>query len=153
MLVIALGVWNVSLQNQLTQQAAFNRQVLAELARQRDFLSVMAYADGQPKHLQGAEAAARAVGRLYGSLDENTLALIVYDMPALQSDRVYQLWLIDASGNRTSGGTFTVDEQGRGWLLVRSPKALRQFQAVGITVEPEGGSPRPTGTKMMGGSL
>ncbi len=66
---------------------------------------------------------------------------------------MYQFWLIDPSGDRTSGGTFSVDAQGRGWVLIRSPKPLNNFQSVGVTIEPEGGSPAPTGAKMMGTSL
>ncbi len=152
-LVIALGFMNLNLQGQVAQQAAFTRQVANELSTQRDFVGLIAYSDTQPRHLQGAGTATQAVGRLYGAADERSFALIAYDMPQLPSDRVYQLWLIDSKGNRTSGGTFSVDSVGRGWLFARAPNPLNQYQAVGVTVEPEGGSPGPTGAKMMGGNL
>ncbi|MDE3089504.1 MAG: anti-sigma factor [Chloroflexota bacterium] len=152
-LVIALGIWNVSLQNQISQQAAFNQRMEAELTHQSDFMMTMAYANGQPKQLWGTQVASRAVGRLYGAPDETTLALIALDMPTLPAGKTYQVWLIDPSGNRTSGGTFRVDEQGRGWLLIRAPTPLGNYQGVGITQEPEGGSPAPTGDKMLGTSL
>ena len=153
LLVIAFGIWNLGLQNQIAQQAAESRQIAAELRTQRDFLTLVAYSDGQPRHLQGTEAAAKAVGRIYGTQDEATFAMVTYDLPKLPADKVYQLWLIDSSGNRTSGGTFTVDEHGRGWLFAHAPKTLGQYNAVGVTVEPLGGSPGPTGAKMLGGNL
>jgi len=153
LLVLALGVWNVSQQNQIAQQAALNQQVVSELTRQRALVSMMAYSDSQPRRLQATEIASRAVGRLYTAPELNTLALIIYDMPLLPQGKVYQLWLIDSSGDRTSGGTFTVDAQGRAWLLIRAPRTLDNYQGVGITIEPEGGSPAPTGDKMMGTSL
>ena len=153
LLIIALGAWNLSLQNQITQQATLNQQMLTELTRQRDFLMTMAYANGQPRQLQPTQVASHAVGRLYGSPDETTLALIALDLPTLPAGKVYQVWLVDANGDRTSGGTFKVDDQGRGWLLIRAPKPLGSYQGVGITEEPEGGSPAPTGAKMLGTNL
>jgi anti-sigma-K factor RskA len=152
-LIVALAVWNVSLQNQIAQQAALNTQVMTEMAQQRDFMTTMAYAGGQPKQLQGTQVAVRAAGRLYGAPDESMLALIAVDMPTLPQGKVYQFWLIDQSGDRTSGGTFTVDAAGRGWLLIRAPKPLSNYQGVGVTEEPMGGSPAPTGAKMLGTSL
>lgn len=152
-LVIALGVWNLSLQNQLAQQAAFNQQIASELNRQRALVSTIAYADTQPKRLQATEMAPQAVGRLFTAPELNALALIVYDLPVLDLSHTYQIWFIDHAGGRTSGGTFTVDERGRGWVYVRSPKPLDQYQGIGITIEPAGGSPGPTGPKMMGASF
>jgi anti-sigma-K factor RskA len=152
-LVVALALWNVSLQNQLAQQAAFNQQITFELNRQRALISTIAYADTQPKRLQATEMAPQAVGRLFTAPELNALALIVYDLPVLDSSRAYQIWLIEPTGDRTSGGTFTVDERGRGWVYVRSPKPLDQYQGIGITIEPAGGSPGPTGPKMMGASF
>jgi anti-sigma-K factor RskA len=153
LLMIGLGAWNVSLQNQIAQQTTFNQQISSEISRQRALVSTVAYADTQPKHLVSTEAAPLAIGRLYLAPELNAIALIVYDMPVLDAKKVYQIWLIDPAGDRTSAGVFTVDERGRGWVYVRSPKPLNQFESVGITVEPEGGSPKPTGAKMMGTSL
>ncbi len=145
-LVVAVAIWSLTLQNQLSQQAV-------ELAHQRDVLTLMAYADGGPLRLQGTDVAAGAVGRLYGTSDERTFVVITTDMPKLPANQVYQLWLIDSVGKRTSGGTFTVDDEGRGWMYVRAPQNLGQYRSVGITVEPAGGSPGPTGAKMLGGNL
>ena len=152
-LVVALIGWNVSLQNQIAQQAANNQQMLSEIGRQRALVSTIAYAETQPKHLQATDVAPQAIGRLFTAPELNALALIVYDMPALESKCVYQIWLIDPAGDRTSGGTFTVDERGRAWVYIRSPKPLSNYQGIGITNEPEGGSPKPTGPKMMGTNL
>ncbi len=132
------------LQNQMSQQAAM-------LERQREFIIAMAYSDSQPLHLSGTEAAPRAEGRVHRY--EDTAVVFVQQMPALASNQVYQFWLIDAGGDRTSGGTFTVDAQGRGWLIANAPKVLKEYTGVGVTIEPMGGSPQPTGTKVMGASF
>lgn len=153
LLVLALGLWNFSLQNQINQQAAANQQMQAELTRNRALVSIIAYAQGEPKPVQATDAAPKAVGRLVTAPELNSLGLIVYDMPVLDASHVYQVWLIDPAGGRTSGGTFTVDAGGRAWVLIRAPQSLDHYQGIGVTVEPAGGSPKPTGTRMLGSSL
>ena len=90
------------LQNQVAQQAT-------ALTQQREVMIAMAYTDSQPIHLSGTDAAPRAEGRLHRY--EDTAVAFVQQMPALASNQVYQFWLIDAGGDRTSGGTFTVDRK------------------------------------------
>ena len=79
-------------------------------------------------------------------------ALIVDGLADLPANRQYQLWLTK-DGKRTSGGVFSVIQGGYGVLRVNAPEPLINFQSFGITIEPFGGSPRPTGDKVLGGSL
>jgi anti-sigma-K factor RskA len=48
---------------------------------------------------------------------------------------------------------FSVSKEGYGALTVAAEQPLNIYSALGITVEPRGGSPGPTGEKVMGGSL
>jgi anti-sigma-K factor RskA len=107
---------------------------------------------GQVAVLAATEAAAGARGLLLFGSGENEATLVVEDLPPLASDRQYQLWLI-REGQRTSGGVFSVTLEGYGCLLVLSPLPVDSYQALGITVEPAGGSPGPTGQRVLGGSL
>ena len=77
--------------------------------------------------------------------------LVTDNMKTLDSQQQYQLWLIK-DGKRTSGGVFSVNSSGYGWLRVESQTSLLDFQSFGVTIEPKGGSPGPTGTKVLGGS-
>lgn len=149
LLLVAFVGWNFYLQNQLAQQIAADRQLAADLSTQRDFLSIVAYSDGTPKRLQGTGSMWSATGRLYGSANETTMALFLSDMPALAPDKVYQVWLTDQMNNRVSGGILTVDAMGRGWLMIHASQPLSQYRAAGVTVEPQGGSPQPTGTRIV----
>jgi anti-sigma-K factor RskA len=56
-------------------------------------------------------------------------------------------------GKRTSGGIFTVRANGYGSLLIKAGNSLLGYTAFGITIEPAGGSPEPTGAKVLGGNL
>jgi anti-sigma-K factor RskA len=99
----------------------------------------------------GTDAAPAATGTLVISSDGEYGTLVVDGLPALDQDHQYQLWLI-RDGQRTSGGVFSVNSEGYGALLLSSPQPLSSYPAFGITVEPAGGSPGPTGDKVLGSS-
>ncbi len=100
----------------------------------------------------GTEVAPGAVGTLVTSEDGEYGTLVVDGLPALDPDHQYQLWLV-RDEQRTSGGVFSVNQEGYGALPISSPEPLDSYPAFGITVEPAGGSPGPTGDKVLGGNL
>lgn len=102
--------------------------------------------------MAGTDAAPLAAGTLVISEDGEYGTLVVDGLPALDADHQYQLWL-NRDGQRTSGGVFTVNPEGYGALWIASPEPLSSYPDFGITVEPAGGSPGPTGDKVLGGSL
>jgi len=100
--------------------------------------------------LQGTEFRPEAAGMLVMSDDGDYGVLIVDGLPRLDNTKQYQLWLI-SDGEKANGGVFSVNQEGYGNLLVASSKPLTEYSTFGITVEPEGGSPGPTGVKVLGG--
>jgi anti-sigma-K factor RskA len=101
--------------------------------------------------MAGTEAAPAAVGTLVISGDGEYGTLVVDGLPPLDKDHQYQLWLI-RDGQRTSGGMFSVNLEGYGALWIASPEPLSSYPDFGITIEPQGGSPGPTGDKVLGTS-
>jgi anti-sigma-K factor RskA len=136
--LVALG-WNS------WQSVQLSRQVQA----QRDLMTVVAYAQGTAQIVRGTEKAPEAVGRLYLDLDSSVAALVTVNMPSLGDGRVYQVWLTQADGIKTSGGLFRLDAEGNGWILVRAPRHLNAYVQVGVTDEPSGGSMAPTSTPVL----
>lgn len=102
--------------------------------------------------LIGTDVAPNAIGTVVISMDGEHGALVVDGLSPLDEQHQYQLWLIQ-NGQRTSGGVFSVDADGYGVLWVSSPEPLSSYNAFGITIEPAGGSPGPTGDKVLGGIL
>jgi anti-sigma-K factor RskA len=102
--------------------------------------------------MAGTDKAPSATGLLVMSHDGNMGTLVVDSLPVLDGTHQYQLWLI-LDGKRTSGGVFSVSKDGYGALAISSPQPLKEFAAFGITIEPTGGSPGPTGEKVMSGNL
>jgi anti-sigma-K factor RskA len=101
-------------------------------------------------NMSGTSAAPGATGLIVVSLDGEHGTLVVDHLPTLGEDRQYQLWLIE-DGQRDSGGVFSVSKDGYGSVWVSSPQPLADYSAFGVTIEPAGGSPGPTGEKVLGG--
>jgi anti-sigma-K factor RskA len=102
-------------------------------------------------NLKGAAAVPGASGLIVISTDGRHGTLVVDDLPPLDQSKQYQLWLIK-DGQRTNGGVFSVSPDGYGSLWVSSPEPLAGYSSFGVTVEPAGGSPGPTGEKVLGGN-
>jgi anti-sigma-K factor RskA len=108
--------------------------------------------DFRTAELIGTANAPGAGGILIISADGRFGTLLADGMPAINENQVFQLWLIK-DGKRTSGGIFTVRANGYGSLLIKAGNSLLGYTACDITIEPAGGSPEPTGAKVLGGNL
>ena len=137
LLILGLGGWAVRLQTQL--------------ATQRQIEGLLAQAEQRP--LTAADPASGARGRAYLDPTTDQMLVAVSRLPQLPADRAYQLWFVRPDGMRDSGGVFRVGEGGEGTILARAPAGLAAYTAIGITEEPSGGSPGPTGPKIVGASL
>ncbi len=136
LLIAVLGIRNMALQQQVGD-------LEAEIVRRGDMRVI---------HLDGTEYAPETRGYLMVFSEENYGTLVVERAPELPEGYQYQLWLV-RDGERTSGGVFSVDYHGYGVLEISSDHPLESFVSFGVTVEPEGGSPGPTGDRVLGGSL
>jgi anti-sigma-K factor RskA len=103
-------------------------------------------------NLEGTTNAPGSTGYLMVFKNENVGVLAVEDIPVLDTKHQYQLWLV-RDGKRSNGGVFSVSQNGYGTLRIMADQPLANFQSFGITVEPWGGSPQPTGKKVLGTKL
>lgn len=133
-LVVALGISNLYLWGRLQRVESQSQLAMRTVT------------------LSGTEFSPQASGMLVISHDGEYGTLVVDGLPKLGDAHQYQLWLIQ-DGQRASGGLFNVDDSGYGALWVSSPAPLSQYSAFGVTIEPSGGSPGPTGEKVLGGDL
>jgi anti-sigma-K factor RskA len=76
--------------------------------------------------------------------------LFLWNLPELEPGKVYQVWLINARGERLDGGLFTPDRwQNYTTAFIESPVPLGEFIGIGVTIEPSGGSDQPTGLRIL----
>lgn len=129
------------LENQSLQ--ATNRELSAQVTRQNQALMLLLESQPQQIVLPAAEETSTAHATVLWRPDAPIAVLQAEDFPPLTTDRVYQLWLLK-DGDRTSAGLFTVDETGKGALVFETPLPIDQWDVIGITPEPAGGSPGPT---------
>jgi anti-sigma-K factor RskA len=102
--------------------------------------------------MKGTAKAPKADGTLVIGHNRLRGVLVASDLPVPDRDYQYQLWLIE-NGKRTNGGVFFVTANGYAVVEVISPVSLLKFQSFGVTLEPAGGSPSPTGHQVMVGYL
>ena len=102
--------------------------------------------------LQNTQAAPQASAFVIISSDGENGVLVVDELPELEPEREYQLWLV--RGQETiSGAVFSVDETGYRGLRIEAPESLLNYSAVRVTIEPAGGSIQPAGDEVLNGSL
>ncbi len=138
---------------QLEQENARYRESILRLERQanRDtrLVALLNSPSVQLVKLQASEAGGRASGRAVMA-DGQRMLFYASNMPPLRAGRTYQLWLM--RGRRpaiASGGIFAQD----GSLEVNDPMLLSDLRGLAVTEEPAGGSPGPTGHKILVGTL
>jgi anti-sigma-K factor RskA len=102
--------------------------------------------------LAGTNVDPQAQGLIVMSNNGKYGTLVVENLPALDVNHQYQLWLIQ-NGQRTNGGTFSVPQNGYTSMWIDTEQPLSSFTSFGITIEPVGGSPEPTGESVLSGSL
>jgi len=130
------------------EQASQTSALLAET------LSIMYQPGRIARELSGDYGNPMAKGTVYLNPEGNDAVLVAYNLPKLAAREIYQVWLNNPEAEqRVSAGTFKVDDRGRGHLIVRAPTRLAQYKYCGVTREPEKGSPKPTGQRVLNGSI
>jgi hypothetical protein len=132
--VVALGAWNVQLQNEIAGLTAYRDgvvEVLEQAARPGAQLAVLAPPEGQgPSGL----AAVAADGRV---------ALVMRGLAPTKGSQVYETWLIGGDGTPVPIGGFTVSADGSAsFVTAHAPPG--EGVVVALTLEPGRGARTPT---------
>ncbi|HEX2697821.1 MAG TPA: anti-sigma factor [Anaerolineales bacterium] len=126
------------------------KQEQAELSREfyseQTALAMLAYPGTQSIAFNDSNV----TGSLLVDKKRNLLAVFAWRLPPAPEGETYQMWLIDPQGDRTSGG-FLVPEDDQPFVMavITSPQPLTGFVGLSVTLEPIGGSPKPTGQKVL----
>lgn len=88
-------------------------------------------------------------GSLLFNSTTNTAILITRNLPELPDDKVFQIWLINEQEDRISAGLFESQNDTNYTLIeMNGVNLIEDYVALGITIEPAGGSPGPTGSNV-----
>lgn len=140
------------LADEINQLRAENAALRQDISSQRWMMAQATSPDSQAMSLSGTETLPGAHGQLIANPNDASAVLIVSGLPALEPGLVYQFWLVE--GDAQQGvGVFSVDAQGVGTLQISTEATIGSYDAMGITVEPGGGSQQPTGDMIMLGTF
>jgi len=126
------GVWAVQ-ESRLSDAKQEAAALLEEQAR----INTVLTAGDATVHAASADGGGDVAIVVSPSLRDGVV--VVSGLPTPSPDRAYQLWLIDDSGP-TSAGLLPAGA-GSGTALLEN---MRTADTLGVTLEPAGGSPRPT---------
>jgi anti-sigma-K factor RskA len=146
---VAAVVWAFVLNAQVRQLQDRVSSLTDQVTEQSDAIDELAQHLPQTERsdvitvsLKSTEAQPRALGQLIADPNDKSAVVLISGLPPLEPGKTYQVWLI---GNApVSAGLLTVNENGQSVLIVTSEETIGSFNAVGISIEPEGGSPEPT---------
>jgi len=143
----------------LTEEAEMLKQETALLEASRDVRDLMGarnfhIADVYDVDSKGKDQ--RAFGRVFYTEGKSTLIFYAFDLNdrnALKRNASFQVWGKggSAQGPTHSLGLFQIDDQKQNrWVLrFEDPQILAEIESVFVTVEPQGGSAKPTGRQFL----
>ncbi len=128
-------------------------RVLSALAQDNEsFLNVLGTGDLLQTSLAPQQDGSNAVATVITN-PQRTVGLVrVENFPRLDPGMTYQAWLIRGD-DRISAGIFDVDPSGIATLIFTAPQSLANYEALGITPEPAGGSDAPTNSPVVFGTF
>ena len=124
-----------------------------ELTRKNEQLKVLSAKQIHISIMDGLKVNPIGYGKIIWDPEKRSAILQVSNLPAVPSDKDYQLWVIKGK-KPISAGVFAVNDTSSNFfkienLAVTNPKEIAAFA---VTLEPKGGMPQPTGDMYMMGA-
>ncbi|MEM7798133.1 MAG: anti-sigma factor [Chloroflexota bacterium] len=124
----------------------------AELQAMQEFAGLFESGDSLNSIILGTEEAPEALAQVVYQPENDVAVLIVDGLAELESGLEYQILLI-RGGDHDTADTFTVSTEGKGVIVINAPSNMITFDSIGVSIEPEGGSPQRTGDIVLIGGL
>ncbi len=138
------------LQEQVHQLTLVNQRLEQELGESRRQIALFAGAD-RLVTLTGTPEAPEAKGAFY--ISDSSGLLVLHRLPPLPPQQTYEFWLIPAQGDPVPAGLIAMEEEGLQTVVISLENFPPDLTAVGLSIEPAGGSPTPTGPIVLFGEV
>ena len=126
------------------QQLTLHDSSLLRLAQQSEtFVALFKNPTSKVVLLSGSDMAKSAGAFLLIDPASKKAWLYAFNLPALPTGKVYQLWAID--DKPVSAGVFGLDAGQKARMLIKNMGEFPRMKKFAVTVEPDGGRPEPTG--------
>ncbi len=147
--VVLLGL-NVFWVVQFNQMREAERA--AEAADANFDMAVALLTDTSSKRIELMDEEGSMLAMVVWMPDHSEALMVTHALPALGGGQTYQLWVIGEKGPM-SAGVFDTDGDGAHTMMFENPMDWESVGAVGISVEPPGGSDAPTSTPLAVGAM
>jgi predicted anti-sigma-YlaC factor YlaD len=141
----------------LTESAKVEEQRLAEVRKEQQFLHArnVELVNLQPP-AGSAEEAPQATGRILWDKDHRAWLFLGFQLPAAPADKDYQLWFLvkgPEAAQPVSAGLLRTTADGEVLADIQVPPDLGEITAAALTLEPKGGSEKPTSQPLLLGHI
>ncbi|MGK7371369.1 MAG: anti-sigma factor [Candidatus Halalkalibacterium sp. M3_1C_030] len=138
----------------IEEQQARITELQNDVQQKEELLSILESREVDLVMMSGMEVNPNGYGKIIWDSEANRALLQVSNLPAVPSDKDYQLWIIK-NNKPVSAGVFAVnDPQKDSFFKIEEMAASEQAaDAFAITMEPKGGMPQPTGDMYLMGNM
>lgn len=153
LVTIFLWLQNNRLNDQVSEQHAAVMKLQSQIDQTQTLVDLFAARDSIHVSLSPSREARGATGSV---LYNARLGKILYSdtLSSPPPNKSYQLWLVPTTGDPISAGIVApTAAPGSGTQIIATVPAGTSAKAFAVTVEPTGGSPQPTGPKILAGGI
>lgn len=137
----------------ITQQQVRIEVLSSELQRREELLAILESREVDLVVMSGQEVNPQGYGKVVWDKERGQALLQIANLPLIDAQNDYQLWFI-RDGQPVSAGIFGVRDTTRdNFFKIEDLKESADQGAFAITLEPQGGSPQPTGDMYLLGEL
>ena len=145
-IVAALAIYTNDLISTVGEQEQRIITLRTELEQRQALLNILQAQQIEMVIMNGQEASPAGYGKILWDPLKKTAFFQVANLPAVPTDKEYQLWVIRKE-EKIPSGVFAVRSEQEGYFSVMNLDVAMKsdFDAFAITLEPKGGSQQPTG--------
>tara|TARA_R110000868_G_scaffold1211_2_gene9314 strand:- start:35480 stop:36274 length:795 start_codon:yes stop_codon:yes gene_type:complete len=160
-MIVSLGLLfqtqnlNQDLSNQVAlvnEKQSIIETLESEVERKEELLTILEARDVDLILMDGLDVNPTGYGKVVWDKDNGQALLQVANIPQVPTAKEYQLWFV-VNNQPISAGVFAVNDPSRDNFFKISEFQQGGTGAFAITLEPEGGSPQPTGDMYLLGSM
>ncbi len=148
LVAFGVGMWGLSIRNEVVRLRGQVAVLQQQVQMQRTVLAELSSPHAQLFAISGTEHDPQAKGQLIADPSTGSSVLVVSGLKSLEAGMTYEFWLIK-DDKAAPAGLFKVGEQGQGVLQVTQSFTSEAYNAIGVSIEPAGGSQQPTGDIVM----
>jgi len=138
----------------IEEQQAQITELQQDVEQKEELLAILESRDVDLVIMSGMEVNPGGYGKVIWDPESQQALLQVSNLPAVPSDKDYQLWIIK-NNQPISAGVFTVNDPTRDnfFKIEELADGVQPADAFAITMEPKGGMPQPTGDMYLMGNM